>query len=304
MLVDRGQIDLDATVATYWPEFATGGKERVTVREGLTQRAGVPGFEPPVAPSFLYDWDDACARLAREEHWFGGESLICYHTLTFGFLLGEIMRRVDGRLPSRFFREEIAEPAGLDLAFGMHTDAEAARTAEMDYLRPPGTFMTRNELARCVTESAGKTDPAVWRGQPWRLAEIPAANGYGNARSMARLGAIAASGGALEGRRYLSRAIIDVATTERAHGVDAYLGEVSLGLGFGLNSPGFPTPTPTTFHWGGYGGSFCMMDQASGFACAYAMNNLAEPDDSMLTDPRVINWLGALHAVMPGLPKA
>jgi CubicO group peptidase (beta-lactamase class C family) len=301
MLVDRGQVDLDATVATYWPEFAAGGKAGVTVREAMSHRAGVPGFEPPVAWLSLYDWDATCAYIAGEQHWFGGESRVCYHPTTFGYLLGEIMRRVDGRLPSQFFREEIAEPAGIDLAFGMRSEAEAARTAEIDYMHPPGTFMSRNELARRVTESTGKIGLATWQTWPCRLAEIPAGIGYGNGRSIARLGSMAAMGGELDGRRYLSRAILDEATTEQVYGEDPYLGVIRLGLGFGLQSEGFPTPTATTFHWGGYGGSFCMMDKASTFSCGYAMNNFVEPDDTMLADPRAVHWIEALNEVMPSL---
>lgn len=301
MLVDRGLVDLDATVATYWPEFAAGGKGHVTVREALTHCAGVPGFEPPVPTSLLYDWGAACAYIAGEEHWFGGESRFCYHVATYGYLLGEVMRRVDGRLPSQFFREEIAEPAGIDFVFGMHTEAEAARTAEIDFLHPPGPFLSRNELAARVFDSSGELDVAEWRTWPFRRAETPAFNGYANARSIARLGAMAAMGGVLEGRRYLSQAIIDEATSEQADTVDPRLGRIRLGLGFGLNSEGFPTPTPSTFHWGGLGGSMCMMDHASGFSCGYAMNAFFMPDDATPVDRRGIHLMGALYAVMPGL---
>ena len=100
--------------------------------------------------------------------------------------------------------------------------------------------------------------------------------------------------------RYLSKGAIDEAVREQAHGVDAYLGEISLGLGFGLNSPGFPTPTETTFHWGGYGGSFLIMDHASGFAICYAPNNWMMPDDEMLRSAHR-SMAEALFQVMPGL---
>jgi len=111
-LIDEGRVELDAPVATYWPEFAAGGKDHVTVREAMSYRGGVPGFEPPIPFEALRDWRAMTANLAAQTHWFGGEARLCYHPVTHGFLLGEIIRRVDGRMPSQFFRETFAEPAG------------------------------------------------------------------------------------------------------------------------------------------------------------------------------------------------
>jgi len=231
MLVDRGQVDLDATVATYWPEFAQGGKGHVTVRQAMTHSAGVPGFDPPVEYTSLYDWDASCARLAAQPHWFGGEPRICYHAATYGFLLGEIMRRVDGRRPRQFFREEIGERAGLDFSFCRQTEAELARGAEVNSLHPVGGYIDRNELAVKVTSSTGGFGtPEQWASAEGKRAEIPAGDGATSARSLARLGAMAANGGELDGVRYLSKGILAEAVREQAHGEDPYLGEVRLGL--------------------------------------------------------------------------
>ena len=202
MLVDRGQVDLDATVATYWPEFAQGGKGHVTVRQAMTHRAGVPGYDPPVEYTSTYDWDSSCARLAAQTHWFGGEPRICYHAVTYGFLLGEIMRLVDGRRPRQFFREEIAEKAGLDFSFARQTEAELARGAEVNSLSPIGGYIDRNELAVRVSSSTGGFGtPEQWASAAGKRAEVPAGDGATSARSLARLGAMAANGGELDGVR-------------------------------------------------------------------------------------------------------
>jgi CubicO group peptidase (beta-lactamase class C family) len=275
MLVDRGLIDLDATVAAYWPEFAAGGKGHVTVREALSHRAGVPGFDPPVKFEELHDWDAMASNIAAQDHWFGGEGRVFYHFVTFGNVLGEIIRRVDGRLPSQFFREEVAEKAGMDLQMGLRSHGDVSRCAEVGYLTPPGTAFTADELYRRAAESVGVGE---WRTWERFSAEIPAGNGYGNGRSIARLCAIFAGGGALDGVRYLSKAIVDEASTEQAFAIDDYLGGVSFGLGFGLDSGFFAGPTRTAFHWGGYGGSEGLMDQATGLSFGYAMNNLIVGD--------------------------
>jgi CubicO group peptidase (beta-lactamase class C family) len=294
MLVDRGQVDLDATVATYWPEFAAGGKDRVTVRQAMTHRAGVPGFEPPVTFEEAHDWAAMAANIAAQDHWFAGEDRVLYHAFTYGNVLGEIMRRVDGRRPSQFFREEVAEKAGIDLQMGLRARDDIARCAEFGYLEPPGSLLMADELYRRANESIGSGDWTTWE----RLsAELPASNGYGNGGSIARLCAILASGGELDGVRYLSKALIDEASTEQAFSKDEYLGEISFGLGFGLDSEAFPAPTPTAFHWGGYGGSLGVMDQATGLSFGYAMNNLVVGDGEDFGGPRLKRFFDAIRQV-------
>jgi CubicO group peptidase (beta-lactamase class C family) len=300
-LVDRGLVDLDAAVASYWPEFAAGGKDSVTVREAMTHRGGVPGFDPPVRLADLHDWDATVANIAAQAHWYGGRPVLCYNLLTVGFILGEIMRRVDGRLPSQLFREEFADRADIDFQLKFGSEADLLRVADLVALSPPGALLSdiNDPVADRAYRSMKAQVPRDWETWPCRRAEIPAANGYANARSIARMCSIGALGGTLDGRRYLSQGIIDEASSVEVDDVDPILGSIRLGLELGLHSDGFPAPTPTCFFWGGYGGSLGVMDQVTGVAFGYAMNNLVVPDK--LLDDRQARFWGALGAVMRGL---
>lgn len=299
ILVDRGKIDLDATVATYWPEFAAGGKERVTVRQAMTHCAGVPGFDPPIDWMGQFDWDATVANIAAEKHWFAGEAKFCYHPWTYGFLLGEIMRRVDGRRPAQFFREEIAQKIGADFRIDLHLAAELSRYAEMNSLKPPGTLISASPLYEKVFGTLGDAPP--WQHWSDRTYESPAGSGNGNARSIARFCAIGAMGGTLDGVRLLSKAMVDEASKEQVVAQDEYLGGVRLGLGFGLDSEWFPAPTPTCFHWGGYGGSWGIMDQKTAISAGYAMNNMIVADGPDEIDLRRVRFFDALKVTMAAL---
>ena len=297
MLIDRGLVDLDATVATYWPEFAAGGKDRVTVREAMSHQAGVPGYVPPVSVESLHDWEATVGNLAAQSHWFGGEPVLCYHSFTYGFLLGEIIRRVDGRKPAQFFREEFAGPAGIDLQIGLGSQAERARTAQVWSLHPVAPVPFGNPVLDRIYGNPPPGDTDSWDFQ--RL-EHPGGNGYGNGRSIARLGAIFAGGGVLDGVRYLSQAIVDEASREQVFGEDPAFGPLHMGLGFGLDGVVFPAPTPTCFHWGGAGGSLICMDQTSGVSFGYAMNNFIMGGDTANQSRFQQTWR-ALGEVIAGL---
>ena len=220
--VDLGRVDLDAPVSTYWPEFAQAGKERLPVRYLLTHQAGLPAVRKPLAPGLpLRDWDGMVAALAEQEPWWEPGTRFGYHSNTHGFLAGELLRRVDGRGPRRYFAEEVARPFGVDLLFG--TDPEDdARTAEwMPYVAAPGEESQRPwldrdpstlegvELARYLTYRNPPADPnAGVNSRLWRAAEFPSTNPHSNARALARLFGILACEGAVDGRRLLSPELI------------------------------------------------------------------------------------------------
>lgn len=296
--IDRGLLDLDAPVAKYWPEFAQGGKEAVTVRDALTHQGGVPGFVVPLTSAEVCDWATAAARVAAEPHWFGGERRICYHFHTYGFLIGELIRRVDGRGPRQFLKEEIFDRVGADFQIGLSSPEELQRLAPP--AMPTDAFVFEGMAGRL----AGSIE--MVEGFSWERMSSENAGGGGvtNARAIARVCAIVANGGTLDGVRILSPEVVALAGAEHAYGQCPYIGWMRLGLGFGIDSKEFPVPTPTTMHWGGFGGSVGLMDPATQFSFGYAPNNWVVPDVSsgqLAVDTRPMRFLAALMQLMPQL---
>ena len=295
LLLDRGLIELDAPIARYWPEFAQGGKDQVTIRDALTHQAGVPGFAEPVSFEQLCDWDYITARIAAEPHWYGGERRITYHNQTYGFPLGEVLRRVDGRKPAQFFREEIAGPLDCDFHMALTDPAEMARLAE---LRPPlpGDLPPAGSLLSKLVTSVSQGDRGSWLA---RSSDVPAGNGVANGRAIARLTSIMAMQGTLNGRTWLSADLARASATQQAYGQCPYLDWVAFGLGFGLSSDAFAYPSPTTYGWGGFGGSWALMDPATGVSLGYAPSNFSIW--GYRVDPRLARIGEALSQVLADL---
>jgi CubicO group peptidase (beta-lactamase class C family) len=299
-LVDRGLLDLDAPIATYWPEFARHGKGGVTARQVLTHRSGVPGFGRSIPFEELGDWDYVVRTIEDAELWFEPGTVTCYSPDAFGFQLGEVVRRVTGLPLQDFFRAEFADPLGLDFHFAIDDPLEQARVADLwpDTDFDGGPPDTASEIAaRVMSED--------FEGNPWLPREslstvAPAGSGIANGRAFARVGAMLAMGGELDGRRYLSRSIIDEASSEQNVAEDLLLGPIRYGLCFGLHSEEFPAATPTSFHWGGYGGSSITMDMASGTSLGFTPNRLRVAD-SFLPDGRLGRLWRALGEVSRSL---
>ena len=278
MLADRGEIDLSAPVARYWPEFAQKGKEDITVSHVMSHSAGLPGFSPSFDDgALLYDWDGICDRLAAMEPWFEPGSASGYHAITQGYIQGEILRRVDGRTIGNFFREEVAEPLGADFHIGL----DAKHDHRVGELIPPKGGLAAAGVPD-PTSVAARTfaSPKLTGKEPqtraWRSAEIPAAGGIGNARSVARVHSALACGGSVDGVTLMSPAGVERAREEQTRGEDLALGvPLVFGNGFGLNDPTFPiSPNPRTFFWGGWGGSLAIIDLDARVSIAYVMNKM------------------------------
>jgi CubicO group peptidase (beta-lactamase class C family) len=297
MLVDRGLLDLDAPAAAYWPEFAQAGKEKILVRHFLSHTAGLAGFEKKIPPEALYDWDRITGMLAEQEPWWEPGTQSGYHGLTFGYLLGELIRRITGKTVGAFFREEVAEPLGADFHIGLSEEHDS-RVAELippPELEPPDVAMS--ELQATIREKMDNPSMTALlsRDRAWRAAEIPAANGHGNARSVARVAALMACGGELDGVRLLSMSTLEKAIEEQAYGPDLVLiMPIRFGLGFGLTSKEVPLgPNPRAFFWGGWGGSLIAMDLDAKVSMAYVMNKMAS---TTMGDTRVAGPIMALYA--------
>ena len=279
VLADRGELDLHAPVATYWPEFAAEGKEGVTVAHLLSHSAGLSGWQEPMETEDLYDWDKACARLAAQAPWWEPGTASGYHAITQGYLVGEVIRRVSGRTVGTFFAEEIAGPLGADfhIGTGPEHDARVARV-----IPPPNALDQAAGLdADSIlfkTFTNPRMDAATSWTEPWRRAEIPAAGGHGNARSVARVQSVLSHGGEVDGVRILSAAGCEMALEQQITGPDLVFGlPMTFGMGYGINSADLPIgPNPRTCFWGGWGGSVVINDFDANLTVAYVMNRMGE----------------------------
>jgi CubicO group peptidase (beta-lactamase class C family) len=286
LLADRGKLDLDAPVAKYWPEFAQAGKATLPVRYCLTHQAGLPAVRKPLAADDIYDWNKMCAELAAQEPWWKPGTAHGYHAMTYGWLVGEIVRRVDGRSIGRFFREEIVHPLALDAFIGCGPELDA-RIAELTP-SPPAPPGGRDLLAEMMADKnslAGKTfanpamPPGAVNSRAWRAAEICSANGHTNARSLARFYAAAGAftrGEPFAGVRLVSKEGMERARTEQAAGIDKVL-QLSnrIALGFMLPSPMRRfSDNQKAFGHGGAGGSLGFCDPENRVSFGYAMNQM------------------------------
>jgi CubicO group peptidase (beta-lactamase class C family) len=296
MLADRGELDFEAPVARYWPQFAAAGKAEVTVSQVMAHSAGLSGWRERLSVSDLYDWDKATSLLAAQVPYWPPGTAPGYHGLTQGYLIGEIARRITGRSLGTFFREEIAEPLGADFHIGL-AESEDHRVAELTP-PPPGAQIGEGPPTALMLDMAANppTDPLQTRTRAWRAAEIPAAGGHGAARAVARIHAILANGGVAGGRAFMSEAGCRRALEPQIEGVDLVLNlPVRFGLGFGLPPAMIDTPNSNTLFWGGYGGSLALIDLDARATFAYAMNRM---QGGPVGDPRAMRLVRAMWSVL------
>ena len=277
VLVDRGLVDPDAPVATYWPEFAANGKADITVAQIMAHTSGVAGFEPAIDVETLYDWDRCCEILAAMAPWWEPGTASGYHAVTHGNLMGEVVRRVDGRSLGTFFREEIAEPLEADFHIGFGPELDE-RCGE---LIPPDLGLAEDIDADAMPLRTLRSVPLTGhepKTREWRAAEIPAAGGFGNAAAVGRVHAAIACGGSLDGVTLMSPETVARIAEPQHEGIDLVFGgdaPIRYGLGFGLPSDMIPLPNPNSFFWGGWGGSLAIIDPDAEFTFTYVMNKMA-----------------------------
>jgi CubicO group peptidase (beta-lactamase class C family) len=269
MVYDRGLIDLDAPIATYWPEFGQGGKATITTRQVLTHQTGVPGFGRQLTLDELHDWEFMLGVTEESEVWCEPGTSTWYSPHVYGFALAGLIERVTGQPFADFFREELAQPLDADYHFGLKDPADHARVASLW----PVPMEDLPDLA--LNLPMVEVEPGNWMTAERMAGVVPSTNGWGNARSVARIAAVLASGGEVDGRRYLGRAVVEEASREQNWANDQMMGWIRYGLGFGLHSDAFLSPTPTTFHCGVFGDSATTMDLTTGLAVSFIPNRLA-----------------------------
>jgi CubicO group peptidase (beta-lactamase class C family) len=294
-LVDAGKLDYGQRVAEVWPQFGQAGKQDITVEQVMSHQAGLAGFPDEMDPALWFDWDAVCAKLAAMAPLWPPGGASGYHPITFGYLAGEIFRRVDGRTVGTALREDLAGPFDLDLWIGL-PDAEHGRVADLQ--RPSGLpdFGEINAATKAAFLTPWSSPGG--RGQAeWRRIEIPSANGHATAPALARLMGALANDGWLDGETILSPALIAEASRERIRGQDLVLPFVmSWGAGFMRNSAvKVWGPGEATFGHSGWGGSCAFADPQTRLAGAYVMN---KQSTDLIGDARARRLIEAAYAAL------
>lgn len=352
LLAQRGELDVDAPVSTYWPEFAQAGKGDIPVRWLLCHRGGLPFIDAPLGLDELLDWDTAVAALAAMTPLWEPGTVHGYHAVTYGWLVGEVVRRITGKSLGTFFADEVAGPLGLEFWIGL-PDAQQSRVAPLTNRGPrrgpraAGTILTthaapgmavENPLVDAVAAAAnahaddeglrglvetieqllgpdtmlvkalgGSTalpfvSDGVFNRPKVRAAELPAANGVTNARSMARM--YAATIGAVDGSDagpLLAPDQVSAASITQTSGADQVLFfETTFGLGFMTSSPFSPYGGPRSFGHAGAGGSVGFADPDNGLGFGYVMNRMMT---NLSGDPRSRGLVAAVYEAI-GAPTA
>jgi len=300
LLADRGELDLHAPIARYWPQFAANGKDRITTAQVMSHSSGMSGWRPPVSGEDFYDWEKVTSALAAQAPLWPPGTASGYHVYTYGFLIGEVVRRITGQSLGTFFRREIAEPLGADFWIGLPA-SEDDRVAELvPFMMPenPAAVAALTDI-QVATLSDTRIEIPWTATRAWRAAEIPAVNGQGHARSVAEIHTVLANGGVAKGRRLMSEAGCRKALEEQISGPDLIMRglEVRFGVGFALLSPIFPLtpPSPNTLFWSGAGGSVVLIDLDRRTTFAYVMNRMTP---AIIGDGRAYRILKAFWAAL------
>lgn len=316
-LVERGELDLVTPIGRWWPEFAQNGKDGVTLAHVLTHASGLFGYEVGggMDGRSALDWDRATGALASMRPYWPPGSAYLYHFITYGFLIGEVVRRATGKTIGRQFAELVAEPLGLDLWIGLPQDqqhrvaphlAPTARQSRADVLKTFAALGIHpdNHLIQGLAETMESTNELIdiMMTPEGRAAEIPAGNGVGNARALARM--YAACIGEVGGVRLLRPETVEAARTPQTDGIGgpaplptAPPGDAQrFGLGFELPRRLIPMLGQGSFGHPGAGGRIGFADPECGFAVGYACNGMLW--DGRNPDPRWVGWMGALREIV------
>ncbi|MBK9179555.1 MAG: beta-lactamase family protein [Acidimicrobiales bacterium] len=314
-LVQEGRLDPEAPVATYWPEFAQNGKDDITVAHLLSHQAGLAWVDGDMTAEEALSWEPVVEALENQHPYWHPGSQHGYHATTFGWLVGEVIRRVTGRSVGTYLREEVADPLGLDLWIGLPEEQEH-RVATLISMLPPGVSVEaladpghdpvlqlmsqflgpESRLGKALFAPGGAlTDQDIWNSRAMRAAEVPSANGVGDARSLARL--YAACVGEVDGIRLLGPAQVDAAVTQRTEGPNTVLFDMDIqfGLGFMLSTGILALGGPRSFGHFGAGGSVGWADPDAELAVGYVMNRM---EMGLAGDPRSATLVEACYAAI------
>lgn len=308
LLAQRGELDLDAPVARYWPEFAAGGKQDIPVRWLLSHRVGLPVFDKPLTIEEFLAWEPPVKALAAQSPVWEAGTAHGYHAGTYGWLVGEVIRRISGKSVGTFFADEVAGPLGLDFWIGLPESEESRvvpiisvdlQEGEMDQQAVTQRRRDLLEASRdpdSLLNKAQTTTPLDPNTRDFHVAEIPAGNGITDARSLARMYA-SLIGDGVDGVRLLSDETVRKASTEESNGRDEVLQIATrFGLGFSLDQEG-SLGREGAFGHGGAGGSLGFADPEAGIGFGYVMNQMQLVAGD---DPRTLTLIAAAHESLKG----
>jgi CubicO group peptidase (beta-lactamase class C family) len=299
MLVDRGQLVVDAPVATYWPEFAAAGKEGVLVRHLMSHTSGVSGLDQPAVIEDLYDWEKSTARFAAQAPWWEPGTASGYHATNFGHLIGELVRRITSKSLKQFIAEEIAGPLGADFQIGaVETDWDRIAPVVPPPPLPFDMSLLPPDSPTVKTLTGPPVDASEANTPGWRRADMGAINGHGNARSVARILSVISRGGEVDGVRLLRPETIELIFREQANGIDVVLGvPLRFGIGFGLPQLDvLPyVPDEKICFWGGWGGSVIIMDVGRKMTISYMMNKMGS---GIIGSDRSAKYVSAIYSAL------
>jgi CubicO group peptidase (beta-lactamase class C family) len=295
MLADRGLLDVYAPIATYWPDYAANGKQDTQVRHLLGHTSGVSGWEAPFSTGDMYDWEKSTSRLASQAPWWEPGTASGYHAMNQGHQVGEVIRRITGKSLKQFVADEIAGPLGADFQIGA-LEKDWDRIADVVPPPPlPFDMSSVDPQSPAFKTMTGPVPDAAAANTPgWRLADMGAINGHGNARSVARIMSAVTLGGTVNGVRLLGQDAIDLIFEEQANGVDLVLGvPLRFGIGYGLPNESVPDlPDERICFWGGWGGSLIVMDLGRRMTVSYMMNKMGS---GVVGSPRSEVYLRAIY---------
>ena len=311
VLVDRGELDVYSPVARYWPEFAANGKADIEVRHVLSHTSGVSGWEPPFVPEDVYDWDRSTSMLAAQAPWWEPGTASGYHDTTYGHLVGEIVRRITGTSIGTFFATEIARPLRADFQIGV-PESDFPRISNVvfpgyPFAEDPSMDAPDPDSIPVKTFGPVHDEVAAAATGAWRRAEIPAANGHGNARSVATIQAVVSNGGEVDGIRLLSPDTIDLIFDQQSDGLDLAVGvPVRFGIGYGLPHPGLVpyVPAGRCCFWLGWGGAIVVNDLDRQLTFAYVMNKMGVSSPGGMGTERTKTYTRTAFNCADGRPGA
>ena len=306
LLAQRGELDLDAPVAQYWPEFAAAGKQDIPVRWLLSHQVGLPIFDNPLTVEKFLDWETPVKTLAAQSPIWEPGSAHGYHAATYGWLVGEVVRRISGKSLGTFFADEVAEPLGLDFWVGLPENEESRVVPIMsvnlqeDEIDEQALTEQRRQLRAAARDPESLLNRPSTKGvlepnsRAYHAAEIPAGNGITDARSLARMYA-SLIGDGVDGVRLLNDETVARASAEQVKGRDEVLQILTrFGLGFSLHSESSSLGQDGAFGHSGAGGSLGFADPQAGIGFGYVMNKM------QLEDTRTINLIAAVHESLKG----